>query len=285
MILVELKNGLGNQLFQYAFGRQLSILKKTELKLNISNCLDNKRNYLLDHFKISGVIATNDDYKKFYFNPQSYSSILKYNILNSFSPAMIVEETNFHEFKAEILKYSLRNLYLKGYWQNEKYFLGIEDIIRTDYQLSSTLPVKHRQILDQITRNNSVSIHFRRTDFIDYNRPIPPLSYYEDAVEYIKSKNHEAKFYIFSDDIEWVKNNFRIKYAVEYIDFSRNDDAPYDLELIKSCNHNIIANSSFSWWGAWLNSNPNKIVISPELAYWDRNSNSDFLPASWLKMK
>lgn len=140
----------------------------------------------------------------------------------------------------------------------------------------------------EIKNSNSVSLHIRRGDYVALSKSkkghaLCPISYYKKAIENIAQKIHNPRFFIFSDDIQWVKENLAIKYNAEYIDFNR-DYPERDIILMKHCKHNIIANSSFSWWGAWLNENPNKIVIAPKRWMNNLESSDDLIEPNWIKI-
>lgn len=141
------------------------------------------------------------------------------------------------------------------------------------------------KIMDYIQSVNSVSIHFRRGDYIG-NRihETDKTEYYKEALNIIQSKVENPVYFVFSDDINWIRENFKTSFETHYIDFNDSESNYEDLKLMSSCKHNIIANSSFSWWGAWLNSNPDKIVISPKKWFNDDMLNyEDVIPQSWIQ--
>jgi hypothetical protein len=181
------------------------------------------------------------------------------------------------------------NSYLSGLWQTEKYFKDCEEIIRTEFTFKQPLNKKNSELSETIRRKNSVSIHIRRGDYI-YNSEeykihgLCSIDYYKKAVECIANKAGELTLFIFSDDIEWVKNNLKFDFPIIFVD-NNVDDIHEDLRLMSLCKHNIIANSTFSWWGAWLNNNKEKIVIAPKKWFNEFEADTkDIYPDSWMRI-
>jgi len=275
MIIIQLKGGLGNQMFQYAMGRRVAHANNTDLKLDIS------------WFNNIGVNYT----------PRKYS-LQPFNIIENFASIneiKALKRGRIHNLTKRILtkeRFS-NNVYLSGYWQNEKYFKDIEDIIRKEFTLKK--PIRNKYI-DLINHTNSVSLHIRRGDYVinpEYRKTLGacPLSYYHKAIRNILNFVTHPHFFIFSDDIKWAKNNLKFKHPVTFVSnkeqyLLKNTNTDYeDLILMSKCKHNIIANSSFSWWGAWLNSNPDKIVIAPKKWFNDLSlTNKDLIPELWMKI-
>jgi hypothetical protein len=264
MIAVVLKDGLGNQLFQYAAARSLAARKKTKLKLDISSYKVNKiRTYSLHHFAIQEDFIT--DNEKLALRARNVVS-RGMKKLGMSAPTHRFHEKDFHY---DPTFFDLPdNLYIEGYWQSEKYFLPIETIIRKEFVVKSEPDQTNKALLEQIKTGNSVSLHVRRGDYVtDSNvnsiHGVCSLSYYQQAVEYMTQRVNDPRFFIFSDDIDWVKQNLRIDNSpVSYMTHNGYKDYE-DLRLMYSCKYNIVANSSFSWWGAWLNNYKDKIVIAP----------------------
>ena len=181
--------------------------------------------------------------------------------------------------------YNLDNVYLSGYWQSEKYFSKSKDAIRKTYTFPQLTGTENLLAKDDILKSNSVSLHVRRGDYLKSKDlgGVCTTEYYKKAIDYISMKIDNPKFFIFSDDILWCENNLEVEDA-RYINFNKGKDSYQDMHLMSLCKHNIIANSSFSWWGAWLNSNKNKIVISPKIWFKNRNiSTNDLLLEEWIK--
>lgn len=292
MIIVKLSGGLGNQLFQYAFGRYLSLKHNTELKLDVQ--LDiNVSNFTprmlgLSKYKIDLNLATTEEIKKHKIFNEGYLSRFERKMIQLFPfiNKNIVLEKSFIILNKELL---LDDCYYEGYWQSEYYFESIKDVIKQDFQLNFDLDEANKVIADEIYKSTSISLHIRRGDYISVNSNSKiysecSLEYYQDAINFFKLKFENSVFYIFSDDIDWAKENFKGD-IFKIIDL--NQDNPHaDMFLMSICNHNIIANSSFSWWGAWLNGNADKIVISPKDWYRDSTVNilatSSLIPLNWI---
>lgn len=176
------------------------------------------------------------------------------------------------------------NTYYWGYWQNERYFSNISDQIRSDFTFRNRFSEKNVWIKDMINSTNSVSIHIRRGDYVDHPRHggICDTEYYHKAIKYIDTKILTATYFVFSNDIAWCKNNLDIANCY-YIDWNKGEESYIDMQLMSLCQHNIIANSSFSWWGAWLNNNSHKIVISPSRWFNEgAHDINDIIPNSWI---
>lgn len=289
MIIVNLKGGLGNQLFQYALGKHLSVKLNTPLALDVSGfAADPLRNYRLDSFNINAQLVspvTNSFQQKLINRFRSPK-----NPLNRFFQRkhLMVRENGF-PFQENILN-SPDHSYLDGYWQTEKYFLPIEQIIRQELTLAQPLPPHLQELKARIHNTNSVSLHVRRGDYA--NNPVTTAyhglysaEWYANAAAQIQQAIPEAHFYVFSDDYEWVTNNIKLTGPCTFIKPSPDGQEAQDLYVMSQCKHNIIANSSFSWWAAWLNANPGKKVIAPSKWFvGDHSDTRDLIPESWQQM-
>ena len=271
MIVVKLISGLGNQLFQYSIGRQLSILNNVPLKLDTSFYKNqNLRSYKLDKYNITSEIATEqevDSYLKKYYEKTFYAKIFRnIELYLPKSKRLRFKEEELWVFEPQLFN-KINNTYIDGYWQHYQYFEKFDPSIFQELTLKEICNTNIKNTTSIIASDlPSISVHIRRGDYIsdpDANKlmGILPLEYYNKAIKYIIQNVKNPSFYFFSDDLEWVKKNIKIDYPVYYIE--GNPDY-IDLELMRKCHHNIIANSSFSWWGAFLNRNPNKIVIAPK---------------------
>lgn len=273
MIIVSLQGGLGNQMFQYAFGRALALETKSDLKLDITKLSTGSppRNYKLGHFNIIEQIATLNEIKM--LTPSE-------NILTRISPRIkkLISQLNKsylnEAYSNGNIPRNFSDLYVDGYWQSEDFFITHEKVIRQDFTFKT--PQK------KITEKNSVAVHVRRTDYVNRGTRKPiigcSIDYYERAAKLLISKTGKPIFFVFSDDLAWCKNNiFFPGFETKYVSGSELDN----LSCMSSCSHNIVANSSFGWWGAWLNPNPKKIVIAPNP--WLENS-ADPVPDSWIKI-
>lgn len=278
MIEITLKGGLGNQLFQYALGRHLSIINNTGLTLDISNLLaDPMRNYRLDAFNLPNNIF-----------------IKKNGFLNKFiserilGRKKIISENGF-DFNARILDCRDQTK-LDGYWQTENYFKGIESVIRSDLTLKEALPSNLLALKEQIESSNSVSLHVRRGDYAsnpatNAYHGLCPIEWYENSAMVMGEMVGKAHFYIFSDDELWAKANIKFNAPITYIPKGRDGEEAFDLTLMSYCKNNIIANSSFSWWGAWLNKNQSKKVIAPKKWFLGASHETkDLIPKGWIRL-
>jgi hypothetical protein len=292
MIVVKLMGGLGNQMFQYAIGRKLSMLHRTSLLLDHSfiDTYDNrhiKREFELNVFNLQAKIALQSDLKKFVFVKESKIGRIIHYLLPVLLPYYLISE-KAHSFDPEILRSPL-NTWLTGFWQTEKYFNDIKDILRSDFQFKEPLQGTNKTLSERIKTCESVSIHVRRGDYtlpqtLNFHGLCSP-DYYKKAVDVLSQKITAPELFIFSDDSEWVKQNMKFDFPTTHIDNNTGVNSFKDMHLMSLCKHNIIANSSFSWWGAWLNNNKNKTVIAPKKWINDQSVNTnDVIPDNWLKL-
>ena len=314
MIITNLKGGLGNQIFQYATGRALllrqndmtknkvSSKRNNNAKINISetntitdnlklditgysssNGIDTLRHYALSVFNIKADIATVDEIKKIKYPFGIISKGWRYFRVKFLRQFNIKFVKRIYNCKGSI--------YLDGFFHSEKYFLDYENEIRKDLTLVNPMGLKSKEVSDKIKNiNNSVSLHVRRGDYVTekttnkHHGTCSP-EYYSKALDYIVSKiGNDINIFVFSDDIEWVKVNMPLKYNCTYVSSPEIRDYE-ELVLMSKCKNNIIANSSFSWWGAWLNQNRDKIVVTPSRWVMDGQSNyKDMIPETWHKI-
>lgn len=274
-------------MFQYSFGKRVSEKFAIPLKLDISNLAE--RRYELGIFSLADGIATKNDMLLFDRRNAGFSKKLVYKIKSLFSmPAHFSEE----EGKCFSLPAkSAKNILMTGYWQNEKYFKDSEAAIRRSFTFPCITCEANKVINERILESNSVGIHIRRGDYLLAQNAeihgILNVEYYREAIDYMQKETKDPVFFIFSDDPEWVKGNIHINGTVYYVNGNQGREAYIDMQLMSYCRHNIIANSSFSWWAAWLNVNPNKIIVAPEDWFADRNKNElnkDIVPDKWIRL-
>jgi len=256
MIISKLQGGLGNQIFQWAYGRSVSSLHGFNFQLDIGSYNhDSRRKYSLDKF------------------PNIFDPILNSPQQGNFQ--RIMDDFNYRDIDFD----SQGKYYLDGYWQSEKYFIKSEDLIKSELSPTESILSKSQNILPKSSIN--VSIHIRRTDYLESNgyHPIQPIEYYQNGLDLIGLYDN---IIVFSDDISWCKSNLKFNNMIFIDGFSDIED----LWLMNLCDHNIIANSSFSWWGAWLNNNPNKKVIAPIKWFGDKTNlnTDDIIPNNWIKI-
>jgi hypothetical protein len=286
MIIVKLIGGLGNQFFQYAAGRRLALKNNTILKLDLTNYenVDPKyRHYGLSPFNINENIATREEIDSLKKNGLA-------KIFEKFKPDHKQTEIKYHgyDFDTNILNLG-DNIILNGYWQSEKYFKDIKDVLHKELVLKNGFGEVADSYSKKIVNTNSVSLHIRRGDYLSNKfsgiYPVLPLDYYRQALNIIKDKLKNPQIFIFTDDVEWVKNNMVIPDSVEYVSGHDSISDYEEIILMSQCRHNIIANSSFSWWGAWLNIDPEKTVIAPRRWLNVKNYNiNDLVPETWTKI-
>lgn len=296
MIIVKLMGGLGNQMFQYAAGRSLAHLHGTELRLDhsffeLSENVATPRQYELHHFNVSGKRSNKYDFWAIVTHRHRWHILLKalWPLLRrDFKSIKIIQERLF-DFDPSFFDFP-DNIQLAGYWQSEKYFSDIADIIRKEFTVRSQLTGENQRIANVINSSTAVSLHVRRGDYVSCEKTAAvhgacSLEYYDNAIERIANLVSAPHFFIFSDDIAWVKKHLHLDYPVTIVGHNSSENGCEDLRLMSFCRHHIIANSSFSWWGAWLNPQPDKIVIAPARWFSDTTiDTSDLIPESWIRI-
>ena len=285
MIRVILTGGLGNQMFEYAAGKVLALKLGKKLTLDL---------YALNK-KTKGV-QRNFELNIFNIDPNISSSWETQFLVKSFP---IVDKSrrffgytfNYYRDKSAIVylpefEKLNGNVILHGHFQNEKYFIGYKDIIRKEFSFKAPLTGRNNALAARIQSTESIAVHIRRSDYLtDSNFALCSADYYSEAISQIKEKIENPHFFIFSQDFEWVKENISLGDSpVEYVDWNKKGDSYIDMQLMSLCKHNIIANSSFSWWAAWLNANPEKMIYAPSKWFREEVRNSDlkyFYPSGW----
>ncbi|MES2906967.1 MAG: alpha-1,2-fucosyltransferase [Pseudomonadota bacterium] len=275
-VRVKLMGGLGNQLFQYATARALAARHSSELILDTSNYLPGGlRRYELAVYPLSA---------------RTKSSYLKNIMQKAFrkTPDLLYREPHFY-FDAGLQKQKLP-LAIEGYWQSEKYFLDIASALRNEIKPEVPLSDENLRIAEKIEKTNSISLHVRRGDYVtnahtNAYHGTCSLDYYRRAIDFVQQREKNLHFFIFSDDPEWTKENLALDHDTTFVNANTASQGYFDLELMRRCKHHIIANSSFSWWGAWLNPFADKIVVAPQ-AWFANNDNDtrDLIPESWVRL-
>ena len=292
MIVTKLIGGLGNQMFQYAAGRRTAIVNHTELKLDISG-YDYQvgitpRKYMLDIYNIQASVATKQEIKL--FNNHS-----KHRIQRNLHRVMVflLRRHYIRQKTSGFARGFLTipdNSYLDGYWGSDKYFKDIEAVIRQDFTFKSSPDLENKKLIAKIKNSKSISVHIRRGDYVldkktNQFHSVCSLKYYQQAVKLITQKVSQPYFFIFSDDPQWAEKHLNFQQPMQVVKHNYKKNHHEDMRLMAHCQHHIIANSSFSWWGAWLNSHPDKIVIAPKKWFRDPSINTkDLLPQSWIKI-
>lgn len=296
MIIVKLWGGLGNQMFQYAAARALALRNSDALKLDISwfDSIapgDTPRKYELGVYPVAAEPASKAESRRL-CGPdiRRCPKILK-RLAASIGyqpPKSCIRESSLR-FDPAIME-AHGDIYLDGYWQSEKYFVDAAEIIRREFTPQCSPEPVNAGFLQQIGKCSSVSVHFRRGDYVTnphaaaYHGFISP-DYYSSAMAEISRQVPGAHFFLFSDDVQWVRENLRSDFPVTYVDGNGEANAYEDIRLMSACRHHIIANSSFSWWGAWLGANQEKVVIAPERWFnSDDMGTEDLIPEGWLRL-
>lgn len=291
MVISALCGGIGNQMFQYAAGRRLAERRGVDLKLHFIPFGGNTpREYQLGSFNIREQFASSTEVALL----TSPRTGLFRKLLTRISgkqqgcPDTYVKERHYH-FDPAILDLE-GNVYLEGYWQSEKYFSDITPIIRNEFEIRCSPDSRNRLIAETIRACESVSIHVRRGDYVtdpETSRVhgICGPEYYAESMRYVGERVDTPHFFIFSDDPTWARDNIRTDFQSTVVDHNGTEDAYEDLRLMSLCRYHIIANSSFSWWGAWLSENPEKIVIAPSRWFRiDSYDTRDLIPEGWITL-
>lgn len=285
MIILKVRGGLGNQLFEYALGRTLALRNNVALKLDTSEFKTFEfPHYTMEKFNIQTTKATQEEIDSLErYRPRRGILGLILNPLFADARRYVIEADC--TFAPELLELKAPCM-LDGYWQSEKYFLDAADILRQEFTLRNPLSAYSKTIAAKIAAaKNSVSLHVRRGDMAtdpgkNLRHGLCPIEYYEAAERIIGTAAEEPTFFIFSDDIEWARKNITPGFPTEYV-VQKAEKNFEDMELMRLCKHHIIANSSLSWWGAWLSDHYRTgITIAPK-RQGVKFYNKDFLPSHW----
>lgn len=282
MFIVKLKGGLGNQLFQYSFGRLMSVKRDEIFKLDkdvLGSLGDTQREYSLDNFNISASIASPEEVARAKYPYGLLSKICRFISFKFLRIFHIGYEKNILKSKAK---------YFDGFFQSYRYLDPIRSELLREISIKGGIRRELGVLIDDMASSNSVSIHVRRGDYVENKKTkkdhfVCNDDYYKKAISLITNKVEKPRFFIFSDDINWVKENFSLSNVIFVSDQGLSDYE--ELILMSHCKHNIIANSSFSFWAAWLNNNGNKIIIAPKI--WNRRYDKhykDLAPLEWIRI-
>lgn len=281
MIIIRFIGGLGNQMFQYALYEKYKSLG-CEVYADLSAYEKSGMEYQLDIFGIHVTQAQKKDIRRLSGNGMDLRSRIARK-LGMKKSTYCVEDPEVH-YEPWIL--DLKEAYLDGYWQTEKYFSDIRSLLLEKFVFPKSSRPENEKALERIQNTESVSIHIRRGDYLSGREfelygGICSLKYYEKAAAYFRSKLQSPVFFVFSDDIPWVRNHLKLENAV-YADWNNGTEDFYDMYLMMNCRHNILANSSFSWWAAWLNQNLEKEVLAPS-RWFNLHLAPDIICQDWRK--
>jgi len=303
-IIVKVSNGLGNQMFQYGIARHLSLINDCSIKFDYSQYDDNNEDSLglelnLNRFNIVGEIATREEVdslaqEKKRINNRIFRALAtRYRIHIGkyfFHKKTYIEDIwngNLNVLKAK------PPVYLNGGWYKEKYINGIRNVLKEELTLKNELRNSYFSgLLKNINEsNNSVGIHFRRNYALwpESIWAVLDLEYFYKGIDYLNKEIGNLDLFVFADDINWVKENFKPKQKITIVERSEHLTDAHDWELLKNCKHQIISNSTFSWWAAYLNSNSNKIIVAPRIWYnspkhQKRYEKGKPVSANWVKI-
>jgi Glycosyl transferase family 11 len=291
LIVSHILGGLGNQMFQYAFARALATESNRQLLFDLR---DYSSYRLHNGFELSHVFDLDIEEA----DADAIKRVLGWKA--SFLARRIVRRPGFSIFRGRRfltdqlpeqidLSDVTGDCYLMGYWQSERYFQLQRDLIQREFTFKQPLSQQNLECSQRITDSESVSLHVRRGDYVSDPKTAKimrssSLEYYRNAIAHIAERVQKPQFYVFSDDVAWVEAHVEIPFPHTYVDWNQGSNSHVDMRLMSLCKHQIIANSSFSWWAAWLNRSPEKIVIAPALWFVTGVSGTDPVPSQWLRL-
>lgn len=291
MILARLQGGLGNQLFQYAAGRRLAHVRGAKLRLDVSALDDPRlrkpRRYELEALNVATEVAGADDLARVRREPKGLVERVRERLAGGGNGFRVVREAHFH-FDPAVLDLP-DDVYLDGYWQSARYFADVADRIRREVTPKAPLTGRNAELAKEIEGCHAVSVHVRRGDYLTdpavlAMHGVCGPEYYEMALAHVGERVAEPVFFVFGDDADWARRSVRAPGRMVIVDHNGPEHPAEDLRLMALCRHHVIANSTFSWWGAWLNPRPDKIVVAPERWFGsDRWDTRDLIPAEWVR--
>lgn len=292
MVISHILGGIGNQMFQYAAGRALSLKYGQRLLLDLSDFTDYRLHHGFELSRVFNVTAEKAEISTVHGMLGWRANRLVKKVLRR--PQFIwlrgkkfVVEPHFN-YWPEFFNLT-DDCYLSGYWQSERYFKPFESIIRQDFTFREPLTGLNSTLGSEISYAQSVSLHVRRGDYVSDSKTghimdVCSLEYYRKAISYIAERVECPIFYVFSDDMAWVRQHLFMTFPCTYVDHNRGAESYRDMQLMSLCRHQIIANSSFSWWGAWLNSSPEKLVVAPKSWFCNGTDDRDLIPNEWIRL-
>jgi hypothetical protein len=297
MVTVLLRGGLGNQMFEYAAGLALAHKNNTHLLLDTTMIRDrfprrqiSFREYDLDVFTLKPQLTTFSRVANVFPVPGLWTG-LDMSFIGAralLGTQKLVREKSEHVFDPAVLAAG-SDAFLWGFWQSPKYFAGAEAEIRNAFKFRHSLSGEALALAGKIKNSNSVAIHVRRGDYLSskYRHLYGEtnIDYYLKAIEYIAEHIKLPSFFVFSDDVAWCKENIKPPFPTTYVDdASRGPKSSFHMQLMSLCKHNVIANSTFSWWPAWLNADKDKIVVAPKKWLASSEYEEDIIPEGWVKL-
>lgn len=287
MIVFYCQGGLGNQLFQYATARQIAKRLNQELVLDpywFEHPLKGEtiRPLELLNYNSKLRVATSEEQRSW---KRLRSRFAPY--LGPFLPLRVIRERGV-AYNNEV-ESAAAGSYLFGFWQSEKYFKDIRKELLHELQPITPPEATDRTVIEQMRQCNAICVHVRRGDYVTLNSAaayhgVCSLDYYQRAIAYVTSRVDNPALFIFSDDPDWTRANLHTPHLTHYVAHNSVRDAFQDVRLMSYCNHHVIANSSFSWWGAWLANTKNQIVVAPERWFQADRPTPDLLPSHWIRL-
>jgi len=291
VIIFDISGGLGNQFFQYAFGRYLALKNNTTLKINVASFVkDKQRTFKLDCFKTEYETMPLDEILEYLDSYLRLTPLFRkwYRLYWPISFRRYFENKGLEGYNPKLK--NARQGYFYGYWSNEDYFKDIRDQLQKEFMLREHLVSPALKKAKQMTmKENAVAVHVRRGDYVHhpvYSKIFNQLSpaYYNDAIKLLKERVKDPVFYVFTDDVKWCQANFGSAFpGIKFADEFQLENDYEEFELMKNFSHFINANSTFSWWAAWLAKNDGKVVVAPKKWFVeDRKKTADMVPESWI---
>lgn len=291
MIIIRLKGGMGNQLFQYAFGLSLAKKLNTSLRLDLSSLLDRSkgnfvyRNYDLSIFNVKATFLTSPSVLEKVYRLKS--SLITKMVRQSINKGRhFVKEVDFH-YQQELVDQATTNSIYEGWFQSERYFDDVKGLLRKQFTFKAPLLPRSQSLFHYIQSSNSICLNVRRTDFLKVdNLNTTNKEYFLKAAEYLAQKIENPVFFIFSDDVKWCEENIVLNHPAKIVDHKHKGIKFGNyLQLMSHCKHFIIPNSSFAWWAVWMNQYEGKMVVAPKNWFNDPSiETNDLVPKNWIRL-
>ena len=297
-VIVALNGGLGNQLFQYAMGRALSLRNQVPLILDLSwfdhirkqdGSITTVRNYALEPFALAALtqsiglpqpkspgIAGRIMRRVLRYLPRRHEGRRVY-----FEKGYTFDKTAF-SLKAPI--------WIEGYWQSHRYFDDVSEVLRYELGAHQKVSAATSAMLQKIANCDAICLHVRRGDYVTNKHAVAThglcsLDYYAKGIQLVLDGMDDPRCFVFSDDPEWARNNLKLPIPMTIVDINEADAAHQDLWLMSACKRFVIANSSLSWWGAWLSQREGKMVVAPRQWFADTGRDTkDLIPSEWIRV-
>ena len=289
MVIIGIKEGLGNQMSQYAFGRLLALKYRKTVKYDISfyDCHKVHQGFELQSIFPDLAMELASKYEIFtacHMLPRGHSRVMN-KLAQAMEKLFLHSRVYYQEFVSgypvdtKVVEPGFDNIYVDGVFHNYDYSEIIQNL-RCEFRFKP-LDSRNLQMKEEMEESQSVSIHIRRGDYVGLGLNVVPIEYYKDAIAYISAHVESPRFFVFSDDIDWVKDTLPFIPSPTFVNWNIGTESYKDMQLMSCCKHNIIANSTFSYWGAMLNANADKIVIKPRMQTRTRET---WKTPGWIKM-